>query len=254
MKKQLFLILILLLSLNALGQKIDKFSYPLYEGKYSNKDFFNKAEYIFEGEVLYTKNYLNEDTTRVLASSVVKVIHVFKGNLEADTIEFVRYGGQYRVNYPDNTFLILEENYHGSGFSLARRMIFFAKKREGRTFNNKFKVKLTPLDNVAHASLNYSIWSDHNFILYGLRDLYFKSMEEFYKYAKKQMRRKKEFILPPKKEKKQNPEDTVKFENPELDAFMERQFELLEIAKQNKKRREKRREKEKKKELPINGQ
>ncbi len=131
MKKQLLLILTLLLSLNVLGQKMDRFPFPLYEGKYSNKDFFNKAEYIFEGELISTKHYINKDTTRVFASSIVKVIHVFKGNLNVDTIEFVRDGGKYHE--AETGFLIFNDVYHGS-LNLRQNMIFFAKKRKGRIY------------------------------------------------------------------------------------------------------------------------
>ncbi len=193
MKKQLLLILTLLLSLNALGQKIDKFPYTLYEGKYSNKDFFNKSEYIFEGEVLYTKNYLNEDTTRVLASSVVKVIHVFKGDLSVDTIEFAENGAEWWVRTDSTNSQFSRYDDVDFLFFSTRRVIFFAKKREERVFNDRFKIKLTSFADENYGAIYYSEDSDYNFMLYGLRDLYFKSLNQFQRYAKRQMDNKNEF-------------------------------------------------------------
>ncbi len=193
MKKQLFLILTLLLSLNALGQKIDKFPDPLYQGKYSNKDFFNKAEYIFEGEVVTVEQYLNKTKTKAFASSVIKVIHVFKGDLSADTIEFAQNGGEWWVRTDSIKRQFSRYDDGGFLFFRTRRVIFFAKKRKGRTFNDKFKVKLEPFHNSGCAAMFYADDSDYNFILYGLRDLYFKSLNQFQRYAKRQMDNKNEF-------------------------------------------------------------
>ncbi len=192
MKKQLFLILTLLLSLNALGQKKNKVSGPMYQGNYSNKDFFNKAEYIFEGEVISNKKYLNEDTTDIFASSLIKINHVYKGDLKADTIEFVRDGGEWIIETDLGMYTF--SKYHGGYLNFyCKKMIFFAKKRKGQTFNSNFKVKLEPFTNERYAVIRYSDPYIFNFKLYGLDQLYFNSINEFNKYAKDQMNNKNEF-------------------------------------------------------------
>ncbi len=188
MKNNTLLILALLLSLNALGQKIDKFPGSLYKGKYSNKDFFNKAEYIFEGDVISNKKYLNEDSTGVFSSTLIKIIHTYKGEINADTVEFIRDGGKYKIEYDDLSIAILDDNSSNYLTMMSRKMIFFAKKRKGRTFNYKFKIKLEPWLNKSYASIFYSNDPDCNFKLFGLKDLYFKNMAEFQRYAKKLMR------------------------------------------------------------------
>jgi len=186
MRSIFFSIIAIFLSLNIFAQneiqKIDKLPGYLYIGKEKNEDFFKKSEFIFEGEVIKTTNYINEDTTKVYSSSIVKVTYEYKGNLSSDTIEFVRDCGVYN---DENGFTILDYNSEFC-FDMTRNMIFFAKNREGRTFKNEYPAKIEPYKNERYASLRYSESpSYHNFLLFGLNHLYFKTKEDFYKYAAK---------------------------------------------------------------------
>ncbi len=184
MKKTIILVVTLLIGLNSFGQKkIDKFDRSLYHGKYTNKEFFNKAEFIFEAEIISTKSYTNKDTTKVYASSVMKISHIYKGEIDADTIEFVRNGGEFLSE--DGRHIIFKE-YIGQLY-LSSEMIIFAKKREGRTFYENYNVKLEPFENSRNVALYYSDDSDYNFVLFGLDNLYFKTFSAFQKYAKEQM-------------------------------------------------------------------
>ncbi len=114
-------------------------------------------------------------------------------------------------------------------------MIFFAKKRIGLTFNNKTTIKLEPYQNCRYGSLLFSEAPEkHNFSIYGLNNLYFKSIEDFYKYASKfdgisipeEVIKKKAFL---------QSGSVNEFHNAKLDSFMVWQYQLLEYAKQNKK-------------------
>ncbi len=239
MKNKLLLILALLLSLNALGQLRSKIHGSMYRGKYSNKDFFNKSDYIFEGEVISNKFYLSEDSTHVFTSSKIRVVHTYKGEINSNIIEFVRDGGHYKIKDSKRDYT-LRDYYKGYLKFRHGRIILFAKKRNGRSFEKDIKIKLEPLDNKNYAAIYSADPYIFTFKMYGFDQLYFNSIDEFHNYAKKQMnwRNKDKFILPKKEEKKKIIKDTTKFENPELDAFMKRQFELLEIAKKNRKKRE----------------
>ncbi len=186
MKKTIILLATLFIGLNSFGQKkIDRIYGYIYYGKYTNKDFFNKAEFIFEAEIVSTENYTNEDTTRVYSSSVMKISHIYKGEIDADTIEFVRNGGELVSEEPPY-FVIFKE--YRAQLSFNERTIIFAKKREGRTFNNNYSVKLEPFENSKNSALYYSECpGEHNFIIYGLDNLYFKTFSDFQEYAKEQM-------------------------------------------------------------------
>lgn len=234
MKSIFFSIIALLISIYSFGQpeikKIDKFPHQLYFGKLSNNDFFNKSDFIFDGEIISTKNYLNEDTTRVFSSSIIKINYIFKGSISVDTIEFIRDCGEYTT---DEGWLILNDNSEFCLSYINNKAIFFANKRSGTTFNSKYGLSLEPFENKPYAALFYSEVPSQNFILFGLKDLYFKTIEDFYNYAGK----KKGITVPSSNDSKKKAllksGSINEYQNSKLDAFMQKQFELVEIVKKN---------------------
>ncbi len=227
---------ILLLSLQGMGQikKIDRFYGGLYKGKLTNEDFFNQSEYIFEGKILNTKSYFNgkeistnrhptssfftlKDYDTILTVSLIKITHVLKGNIKpSDTIKFVQKTAQVYRRFYDY-------------LHLRKIVTYFTFKSISEESKNHLTVE--PLENSQYAAIYQSeIPEEHNFRLYGLKDLYFKTKADFYEYASQF-----DGITVPKIKRKKPHEDYYTHKARFID-FMNKQYALVEKAKANKKR------------------
>lgn len=187
MKSIFFSIIALFISLYSFGQpetkRIDKFPHQLYFGKLSNNDFFNKSDFIFEGKLISQKEIVNADTTKVWTSSIFEVTHIFKGdNINVGMIEVIRDCG----NLYDaiNQKMIVKYNTEFC-LDLAPKMVLFCTKSSlsYEETDNNFAVQ--PIENVKNAALYFTDMPKHNFEIYGLKDMYFKTVEDFYNYADK---------------------------------------------------------------------
>lgn len=243
MKLIFFSIIALFLSVDSFGQletkKIDKFPHQLYFGKLSNNDFFKKADFIFEGKLISQKEIVNSDTTKVWTSSIFEVTHIFKGEgvIQKGLIELVRDCGAiyHDMNSSTPGMLIFDYNTEFC-LDMGPKMVLFCTKSpiSYEQTDNNFAVQ--PIENVKFAALYYAqneYYPDLNFEVYGLKDMYFKTIEDFYNYAAK----KKGITVPSSNEGKKKASlknaSVNEYRNPKLDAFMQKQFELVKIAKQN---------------------
>jgi len=165
----------------------------LYQGELSNKDFFKKADYIFEAEYVKCDAYLNEDSTKVYTASVVNITEIYKGGdkLQKGTIQIILDAGSYTRMWVDNGI--------GKSFNLdyktefcyngGRKNIFFCNisnfPESPFNFETDNKIVLKLLENEPYAGLRFESSMDYNFTIYGLDNLYFKDIKEFYDYASK---------------------------------------------------------------------
>jgi hypothetical protein len=215
-------------------EKMDKFPRNLYWGGLSNEDFFNQSDYIFEGKLVSQKIYHNEDTSNVWTSMLIEVIYILKGGneIQKGEIEIIKNSGNVLVGYDENGVMILIEHHTDLDFRPPEHGIFFCKKNNlsFRPASNNPSVEV--LDNSRNAGLNYRpILSYRNFVLFGLNNLYFKNMEEFYDYAEQF-----EGITTPEQQKKniRTQGYNVPYYNPKLEQFMEQQWALYNNVIENK--------------------
>lgn len=234
MKKTLTTTLLLLsILIYAQNGKKDKFDNNLYKGKYSNKDFFEKAEYIFEGEYVESETYFVDDSTKVYTQYLLKVNEVYKGNkkLKKGTVTLIKNSGSVSKMYKDEKgeLVILNKDYNNQlDFDIHGKNIFFCSESDlemnSVQLNSSNTIKLKLLHNYEYANLiiDEDLLEEYNFLISGLNNLYFKDKQEFYNYAKQY-----KGLNIPKLKKKENQEKA-------LNKFMKKQYQLLEIAKKNK--------------------
>jgi len=198
MKKAIAISLFLVLNLFLFAQngKKDKFDRNLYTGKYTNKDFFEKADYIFEGEYVESESYLVDDSTKVYTQYLLKVNEVYKGNkkLEKGTVILIKNSGTYTgkpKRIDDYTVAFYNNDYNiDYDFYVHSKHIFFCSESDLEESLNQFNASnnfsLKFFQNAEHAGLNYyEEESDlYNFLIEGLNHLYFKDKKKFYKFAK----------------------------------------------------------------------
>ncbi len=242
MKSIFFSIIALFISLYSFSQpqakKIDKLPHQLYFGKLSNNDFFYESDYVFEAEIVSHKTIVNNDTTKVWTSTVFEVTQIFKGKgeIRKGSIEFIRDCGAlyHDMNSLTPGILIFDYNTEFC-LSTAKKMVLFCKKAtiSYQKTDNDFAVQ--PLENAEYAALYFTDMREHNFKVYGLKDLYFKTIEDFYNYAEK----KKGITVPSsgddKKKASLKSGSANEYKNERLDSFMRWQYQLLDYAKQNRK-------------------
>ncbi len=246
---------ILLLSLQGVGQikKIDRFYGGLYKGKLTNEDFFNKSEYIIEVKCFSCKMFLrnreikkgydpfdfdstyynneNEiiithslepDVTELITTSCLGIVtYVYKGQgiQKNDTIELIKKSTFSNYSDKGNNCCDLDFPHKG---------IIFARKIDDEGMYSK-RLTLTPFVNIKHTAIYYSDMPEkHNFRLYGLRDLYFKTKANFYEYASQF-----DGITVPKIK---DSHDNYYAHKARFTDFMNKQYALVEKAKANKKR------------------
>jgi hypothetical protein len=173
--KKLFNILICsILFSTAFSQtsKIDKLDGPLYQGKISNEEFFEKSDYIFEGELIsFSDVYLGKDNKKYYYA-IINVKEVYKGNLDTGSVK------------------VFKKMYSmPGGLGISGKMIFFCKKSTLETpqkmAETKNKVKLSVFEDWEAACLFYSDDPSHNFEIFGLNHMYFKTKNDFYQYISK---------------------------------------------------------------------
>jgi len=238
MKKTLTTTFLILLSILIYAQngKKDKFNRDLYNGKYTNKDFFEKADYIFEGEYIKSESYMLEG--KIYTQYYLKVLEIYKGdkNLKQGTVSLIKNSGYYTKAYIDEFGMpgesINEQNTSGD-YDILGKSVFFCIESDFPQSPIKFEstnIKtLRLLQNYEHASFTFYDEEEdiYNFLIAGLDNLYFKDKQAFYNYAKQF-----KGIKIPKYKKKENQEEL-------LNEFMKKQYSLLEIAKKNDKNKTK---------------
>jgi len=200
MKKTILISLFLVLNLLLFGQntKKDKFDRNLYTGKYTNKDFFEKADYIFEAEYVEGKSYLVDDSTKVYSNFILNITEIYKGsdNLKIGTVNLIKTSGVFEINMINEhgeKGVYLMEYHRELDYNISEKCILFCDEsdfsknylpQEMKATNNQITLKL--LDNWEFAGFN--IYTDfeenYNFSIAGLNSLYFKNKKEFYEYAK----------------------------------------------------------------------
>ncbi|MEO9965026.1 MAG: hypothetical protein ABJF11_04510 [Reichenbachiella sp.] len=181
-------LLILMMSLQIFAQnelqKMNRVPRQMYYGELSTNDFFKKSDYIFEGSVISHKDIVNNDSTLVWTSTLLEVTHVLKGKGEIQTgqIELIRNCGL--VYTKDKSELLLEYNWE-SCLKTYGKMVYFCKKSPVayQSTNNTIAVK--PLENLPDAALYFTDMRMLNFKVYGLDHKYFKTQEDFYRFAAK---------------------------------------------------------------------
>jgi len=234
MKKCILVFLFLVVSFAISAQndnKIDKFNHNLYYGKLSNKDFFKKADFIFEGDIVKCETYLSTDSSQVYRHYILRINEIYKGKdkLQLGTIQLIQNSGQY-INFEyengiDKSFS-LESNIDFD-FSFNHTTIFFCVLSDFPTsplsFQTNNAITLKLLENVEYAGLNYTnAPSDKNFEIYGLNNVYLKDKDDLYQY----MSQFKDIEIQGLVKKKADLLYTCK-------EFLEKQSELLKIAKRN---------------------
>ena len=174
--------------------KIDKFPRSLYWGGFSNEDFFNQSDYIFEGKIINTITYPNEDTTKLWTSFLIEIIYVLKGNdeIQKGQIEIIKKSGI--LTFPIKTIFVddfevndefIFEYKDDIAFTTPKHGIFFCKKTDlsFRPATNNPSVEI--FENMRNAGLTYMPnLPSRSFELFGLNDLYLKDMDALYDYAR----------------------------------------------------------------------
>ncbi len=191
MRKLLFIVLLVVVAFNSYSQEIvfGKQKH-LYKGSWTNDDFFSKSEFIFEGKVIdRVKCYLNDDSTKVYSSVSIEIREIYKGGdkINVGTVHMVMEGGIY---YDDKTHYRMEY-YCDNCIGFDRNpTIFFCVKSDfpepkEKDFYSNYGISIKPVLNKEYACLRYNVDERLNYKFFGLKDLYFKTSEEFYNYIKK---------------------------------------------------------------------
>ncbi|MBK9413717.1 MAG: T9SS type A sorting domain-containing protein [Bacteroidetes bacterium] len=77
-------------------------------------DRVNDSQYIFEGEVIRSDSYWNEDKDYIYTSVTIQVLKVFKGGISCGTIEMILLGGTVEdVHLEISHNLVLEVGHNG---------------------------------------------------------------------------------------------------------------------------------------------
>jgi len=198
MKKTILISLFLVLNLLLFGQntKKDKFDdNRLYKGKLSNEDFFNKADYIFEGEYIKSEAYFVDDSTKVYTQYLLRVNEVYKGSkkLEKGTVTLIKNSGFISKIYENENGEVVifnKDHNNDNDFYVQEKQIFFCLESDLTQSLNSFEASnniiLKLFSNHRFASLIYDddLLDEYNFLVSGLNSLYFKDKYEFYNYAK----------------------------------------------------------------------
>ena len=189
--RKITLIFIFLISLGSAFSQVkqEKFPFKLYQGKLSNEQFINQSEFIFEGRTKGGKEYLSKDSTIVYTSVIVEVYKVYKGNdkLQPGTVELFVNSGIFE---DQKNFIYKEYNTQLAFLTASSEpIIFFCKTSDFNISHPKPEVtnqmELKLLKNERFAGLYYSDSEFNNFIIWGLKDLYFKTKDDFYNYLTK---------------------------------------------------------------------
>jgi hypothetical protein len=172
------------LCLKAQTEKIDKLPGLLYQGKYSNEQFFKKADYIIEGKVIRGDIALSKDSSVVNRQIIFEISEVYKGDITKGTVEIILESGTY---YLKGSQLGVEIKYNADdNMNFGDKMILFCKKSTAKRLFEKPTVEnpttLALLDDKYSAGLYYSEMPRFNFEIWGLNHLYFKTIQDFYEY------------------------------------------------------------------------
>jgi len=191
MKKLLLFILIATIATSAFTQikKRNSWSHSLYSGKLSNDDFFNQAEFIFEAKQIAYKDYYNSDSTEFFRTCLLEISEIYKGSnkLNYGTVQYItkHING---VRYEDGHIYYYAENVLST--TIGKHVIFFCNSTKNidnhlklMKANNNFL--LQSLEDKEWAGLYNADTTENNFALYGLKNLYFKTREDFYQYLTK---------------------------------------------------------------------
>lgn len=185
--KKLFNIIIFCLLSNiifAQTEKIDRLPGLLYQGKYSNDQFFQKADYIIEGEAIQGETTLSKDSSVVNRQILFEITEVYKGNLSKGTVELILESGEFHLG-GEQLGVTIKYNADDN-MNLGGKMILFCKKSSAKRLFEKPDVDnpttLALLDDKHSAGLYYSRDYNYNFELFGLNHLYFNTKQDFYQY------------------------------------------------------------------------
>jgi len=177
----------------------------------TNEEFFEKADFIFEGILIEgesvgydTGGKLNEND--IYTSQTLQIIEVHKGNdkLKKGTIELIRPGGRlYTVNeemgwgemhhFPNRGGLYVDNKYPAIFFCVYSD---YPQNKETKNLDNTITLKLLCDREYASIQIGGRGWSpQYMHHIKGLNLLDFTSREELYDY----MRKFKNIVVPQKK-------------------------------------------------------
>ncbi|HPX75786.1 MAG TPA: T9SS type A sorting domain-containing protein [Bacteroidales bacterium] len=204
----------------------------------TNEEFFEKADFIFEGILIEgesvgydTGGKLNEND--IYTSQTLQIIEVHKGNdkLKKGTIELIRKGGRlYFLNEMGWKEMVYTNMEGCLETDINYPAIFFCvysdypQNKEPKNFDNNITLKFLCDRDYASLQIGSISWEPEHHIK-GLNYLNFETREAMYDY----MRKFKNIVVPQKK----NVLEKINEQKLLFETFMQKQEKTAKIARKN---------------------